>query len=200
MLLSNSLFVHNRLGGSLLFKEHQIARMIALSALFLVTVSCGKNDPAGDTNSNGKSDEQVSDAGIQQDSHETEGHSLVIRDIDGTDLITHDDILAYNAETHVLKLVPGTREKISPSQSLITGSPFTIVVDGKVQYSGRFTTSLSSQSIDNVVIDLFAPGLEDDQIQISLGYPTRTCYTAEDDPRENKNVIGALRAMDKIGG
>ena len=124
--------------------------------------------------------------------------SVKIRDVDGSELISQNDILAYDIDRHVMTLAPGVRDRISPSQSLIGGSPFEVCVEGVTQYSGRFTTSLSSQSIDDVVIDLMAPGLDDNQLQISLGYPTRECYTHKNDPRESETVIAALRSMNKV--
>lgn len=166
---------------------------MVLSALLSVVASCANNDQASDLSSGIA-------AGAQQDKHATEVRNLTIRDVDGTDLITQDDILSYNVETHVLTLVPGKRDKIVPSQSLIGGSPFTIFVDGKSQYSGRFTTSLSSQSVNDVVINLSASELENNQLQISLGYPVRSVYTAAGDPRGNDTVIAALRALGKVGG
>ena len=136
----------------------------------------------------------------EQGGNASETRTLTICDVNGTELLTQHDILAYDTETHIFTLVPGKRDTIAPSQSLIGGSPFTIFVDGRSQYSGRFTTSLSSQSVDDVVIDLLGLGLENDQLQLSLGYPTRSVYTAKRDPRKNENVIAALRAMGKVGG
>ena len=130
----------------------------------------------------------------------TNTHTVTILDADGTVLLTQNEIIGYNVKTHVMTLIPGQRDKITPSQSLIGGSPFELIVDGESQYSGRFTTSLSSISLNDVVIDLLAPGLEEDQLQFCLGYPSRNCYTAEGDPRENERVIAALTALGKTGG
>ena len=102
------------------------------------------------------------------------------------------------ARSQIIAVEPTCRDL--PSQSLIGGPPFTIFVDGTPQYSGRFTTSLSSLSVDDVVIDLFGAGLENDELQLSLGYPSRNAYTASNDPRQNENVIAALRAMGKTDG
>jgi len=124
---------------------------------------------------------------------------VTVRDVDGTEVIARTDILAYDIDRHIMTLAPGVRDKISPSQSLVGGSPFAICVEGVPQYSGKFTTSLSSRSIDDVVIDLLAPGLDNNQLQISLGYPTRECYTAKNDPRESEAVIAALRSLGKTG-
>ena len=124
--------------------------------------------------------------------------TLSIYDVSGSLLLTQDDIVAYDAKTHVIKLVSGRREQIIPSQTLIGGSPFSVFVDGKPQYSGHFTSSFSSIAIDGVVVNLDDRSLENDEIQLTLGYPNRNLRHPTDDPRKNAKVIAALKQMGKI--
>jgi len=124
--------------------------------------------------------------------------TVVIRDTNGKDLLSESNIVSYDIAQHVFTLKDGIRSQIKPSQSLVGGSPFTMFVDGKPAYSGMFTTSLSSTSLDDVVIDLFPSAIDDNQLRISLGYPERKFYTGDDDPRANSRLIATLRALGKV--
>ena len=126
--------------------------------------------------------------------------TLTLRDGNGAVLIADDDIASNDDETHIVTLAGGVREELSNrlASQLVGGLPFELYADGSLCYTGNLTTFLSSTSLDTVAIDLHGAGLGDDQIQISLGYPTPNCFAGDGDPRNNEAVVAVLKSLGKI--
>lgn len=145
------------------------------------------------------------DKPVKRDIHITPNNdlkkpSISIRDLNGKPLINVSQLISYEWTSHTLTLSSGTRDKLynALSSSLVRGHPFTLNINDKVVYSGNFTTSLSSTSLDSVVINLFpSPDLSEDQIQIQLGYPTQEVFQGED-PRQNQWLKDSLETLGKL--
>lgn len=122
-----------------------------------------------------------------------------INDSDGTTVIDAADIRSYDWKTHTITLRKGLRDQLHTqfAGDLVGGHPFTLT-NGKASYGGHFTTSLSSMSLDSIVINLCPlSDLKEDQIQITLGYPTSDVFTG-DDLRKNQSVKDTLESLGKI--
>jgi hypothetical protein len=129
-----------------------------------------------------------------------------IRDADGKVLIAAEQIQSYDWATHTLTLAPKVREALATqlrnSKRLASGVPFAVTLDGKTIYKGNFTSVVSSKSFDTPLILVdgpsFDPKLDQDQLQIQLGYPSAQFFKG-DDPRSDTRIREALKAASKIG-
>ena len=114
---------------------------------------------------------------------------------DGHEYITLNDIKSYDRRTHTITLVGGLRERLLKQlrSQLVGGCPFQVMAGERLLYEGNFTTSLSSISLDTPVINLnpIVPDLTDEQIQVTLGYPTQEFFR-NCDPRETAGLTAAL--------
>ena len=122
------------------------------------------------------------------------GSALVLMD---KPLITVDDIIEYNAETHQIRLTENGLSKISQLQVPVNGKAFVICVNGEMIYQGAFWVSFSSLSYDGVVIDPLLTTVENPVIQISLGYPGVSFFTG-DDPRSDPRILEGLEKSGKL--
>ena len=159
------------------------------AALILVVAAGCHHDPAG--------------------SPPTHADTLAAFDIrahDGTILVPAGDILEYEWATHTMRWHPGVKERLYHSlvAELVLGSPFTVCVDGRPIYGGKFTTWSSSYSQDAVVILLdgqwdergqFVP--DKDVAHLELGYPTRKYFTGQD-PRWDEAIRRTLEEVGKL--
>lgn len=136
---------------------------------------------------------------------ETASEVVDIRDERGNVLVAADRILSYDWLTHTFTLAPDERKKLAAelvkTTKLVSGIPFTIALDGKSIYSGKFTTVVSSVSQSSPVIivdaDSLNPNLGDDKLRIQLGYPTGEFFRGED-PRNDQSLRAALRSSGKL--
>jgi dipeptidyl aminopeptidase/acylaminoacyl peptidase len=129
--------------------------------------------------------------------------AVEIRGADGV-LLATDEIRAYDWDTHTLTLVPKARERLAAglrqTGSLVRGVPFTVAVDGKAVYAGKFTSVVSSAVIKGPVIVVDLPTLDEklgaDQLRIEIGYPGKI----GDDPdvRPDRRVRDALEASGRL--
>jgi hypothetical protein len=112
-------------------------------------------------------------------------------------IISIEDIITYNAQTHELKLTTRAFERISQLDVPVRGKSFVICVDRKPIYWGAFWTPISSISFDGVTI--WKPlSLEEPYIiTLDLGYPSSSFYGGED-PRNNADVMRALEQAGKL--
>jgi len=122
------------------------------------------------------------------------GSALVLMD---KPLITVDDIVEYDAETHQIRLTENGLSKISQIQVPVNGKAFVIYVNGEMIYQGAFWVSFSSLSYDGVVIDPLLTTVENPVIQISLGYPGVSFFTG-DDPRSDPRILEGLEKSGKL--
>jgi hypothetical protein len=111
-------------------------------------------------------------------------------------IISVEDVITYNAQTHEIKLTDEAFERISQLDVSTRGKSFIVCVDKKSIYWGAFWVIWSSMSFDGVTIWL-PPILEEPYvIRLELGYPS-SFYTGED-PRSNPVVIESLEQAGKL--
>jgi hypothetical protein len=126
---------------------------------------------------------------------------LAKMDIDSVPLetmpvITVDDIVSYNKETHEIELTSSTYDRLMQMGVPVNGRYFAVCLDGNPVYLGAFWVMWSSLSYDGVVIML--PSLTGTPVvQISLGYPGSGFFTGKD-PRNNKKIFKSLELAGKL--
>ena len=117
-------------------------------------------------------------------------------DIADQPIISIDDIVAYNAQIHEIKLSDEAFERISQLEVPVIGKSFLVCVDKAPIYWGAFWTPISSMSFDGVTI--WKPmSLEQNTIKLELGYPSSSFYEGED-PRANPVIMQSLEKADKL--
>jgi hypothetical protein len=108
-----------------------------------------------------------------------------------------DDVIAYNAQTHELKLNQDAFKLISQLEVPTSGKSFLVCVDKNPVYWGAFWTPISSQSFDGVTIwkpfSLSPPYI----VTLELGYPSSSFYGGED-PRNEPGIISAFERAGKL--
>ncbi len=118
-------------------------------------------------------------------------------DIADQPIISLQDIITYNAQTHELKLTDTAFKRISQLQVPTSGKSFLVCVDKNPIYWGAFWTPMSSQSFDGVTIwkpySLSRPYI----ITLELGYPSSSFYGGED-PRNKPEIISAFEKAGKL--
>ena len=113
-------------------------------------------------------------------------------------IISQDDILTYDGDSHVFTLAPAAMERLAGWALPIAGSPFVVTVDGRPIYAGAFWTPLSSLSFDGVVLLTGPDGSPfGDDFRIELGYPGPDFFNGED-PRGDPRILAALDAGGKL--
>ena len=112
-------------------------------------------------------------------------------------IISMNDIITYNAQTHELKLTASAYERISQLEVPVRGKSFVVCVDRKPIYWGAFWTPISSISFDGITIWKPLSLEEPHVITLELGYPTSSFYGGED-PRNNPKVMSSLEQGGKL--
>ena len=111
-------------------------------------------------------------------------------------IISTDDIISYQKETHEIKLTSDAYERLAELDVPVQGKAFLVCVDRSPIYWGAFWPIFSSLSFDGVVI--LVPGLLGrDSIQIGLGYPSPGFFTGED-IRDNPIIWQSLEKAGKL--
>jgi hypothetical protein len=122
---------------------------------------------------------------------------LIHVDITEQPIISMEDIIEYNAQTHELKLTTSSFERLCQLEVPVGGKSFVVTVDRKPIYWGAFWTPISSISFEGVTIWKPFNFEEPHIITLQLGYPSLSFYGGED-PRNNPEVIGALEQAGKL--
>lgn len=112
-------------------------------------------------------------------------------------IISMRDIIAYNAQTHEIKLTASAFERIYSLEVPVRGKSFMVCVDKKPIYWGAFWTPVSSISFDGVTIWKPFGSQETEVITLELGYPSESFYGGED-PRNNIEVMRSLEQAGKL--
>jgi len=118
-------------------------------------------------------------------------------DIAQPPIISMNDIITYNAQTHELKLATTAFERISQLDVPVRGKSFVVCVDRNPIYWGAFWTPISSISFDGVTIWKPLSLEEPHVITLELGYPSSSFYGGED-PRNNPEVMRSLEQAGKL--
>ena len=112
-------------------------------------------------------------------------------------IVSIQDIITYNAQSHEIVLTNEAFERISQLEVPITGKSFLVCVDKEPVYWGAFWTLISSISFDGVTIwkpfGSQGPGV----IALELGYPSSSFYSGED-PRNDTEVMKSLEQAGKL--
>ena len=112
-------------------------------------------------------------------------------------IVSVEDIIAYNAQTHEMKLTPGAFDRISELDVPVIGKSFMVCVNKEPIYWGAFWTPISSISFDGVTIWKPYNTQEQKIIVLELGYPSPSFYGGED-PRNNTQVLESLGKAGKL--
>jgi hypothetical protein len=110
-------------------------------------------------------------------------------------IISIEDVITYNTQTHEIKLTGTAFERISQLEVPVSGKSFLVCVDKGPVYWGAFWTPISSMSFDGVTIWKPLGSQEVNVITIELGYPSSSFYTSED-PR---NDVVIMKSLDQAG-
>ncbi len=112
-------------------------------------------------------------------------------------IISIQDILTYNAQTHEIKLTDAAFERISLLEVPVRGKSFLVCVNEAPVYWGAFWTPISSISFDGVTIWKPLGSQEPKIITLQLGYPSSSFYGG-DDPRNNAEVMKSLEQASRL--
>jgi hypothetical protein len=112
-------------------------------------------------------------------------------------IVSVEDIITYNAQTHEMKLTPSAFERIFELDVPVEGRSFMVCINKEPIYWGAFWTPISSISFDGVTIWKPYNTQEQKIIVLELGYPSSSFYGGED-PRNNTKVLDSLEKADKL--
>ena len=113
----------------------------------------------------------------------------------GEILVSADEIVSYQAETHCLRLSGDAWDRLQTLRVPVGGIPFAVCLDGQPAYAGALWTPLSSLSFDGAVIML--PSIEEGTICVEMGYPGPG-FASGEDPRGDAQILQALRSAGKL--
>jgi hypothetical protein len=118
-------------------------------------------------------------------------------DIADEPIISIQDVITYNAQTHEIKLTDQAFDRISRLEVPVRGKSFLVCVDRAPIYWGAFWTPISSVSFDGITIwQPFGPR-ELKVITLEPGYPSSSFYRGED-PRNNPAILRSLEQSGKL--
>ena len=118
-------------------------------------------------------------------------------DIADQPIISIQDIITYNAQTHEIKLTDQAFERISQLEVPVRGKSFLVCVDRAPIYWGAFWTPISSMAFAGVTIWKPLGPQEIKVITLQLGYPSSSYYGGED-PRNNTAILQSLEQSGKL--
>jgi hypothetical protein len=118
-------------------------------------------------------------------------------DISEQPVVSTNDIITYNAQTHEIKLTASAFERISQLEVPVRGKSFLVCVDRNLIYWGAFWTPVSSISFGGVTIWKPYSSEEPHVITLELGYPSPSFYGGED-PRNNPDILEPLKQAGKL--
>jgi hypothetical protein len=118
-------------------------------------------------------------------------------DIADQPIVSIQDIITYNAQTHEIELTDEAFERVSQLEVPVRGKSFLVCVDKAPIYWGAFWTPISSISFDGVTIWKPLGPQEAKVITLELGYPSSSFYGGED-PRNNTEVMESLEQAGKL--
>jgi hypothetical protein len=112
-------------------------------------------------------------------------------------VISSQDIVTYNAQTHELKLTEAAFERISKLDIPVSGKSFIVCVNRQPVYWGAFWTPVSSISFNGVTIWKPIDPLTTPIITLELGYPSPSFYGGND-PRNQPDILKSLQRAGKL--
>jgi len=118
-------------------------------------------------------------------------------DLSDQPIISVEDIITYNAQTHEMKLTSNAFDRVYALDVPVTGKSFMVCIDKEPIYWGAFWTPISSLSFDGITILKPYNTQEQNTIVLELGYPSSSFYGGED-PRNNVKVLESLVITGKL--
>ncbi|MBM3173065.1 MAG: hypothetical protein FJZ85_05045 [Chloroflexi bacterium] len=112
-------------------------------------------------------------------------------------IISAEDIISYNGQTHEMKLTASSFERIAQMDVSVRGKSFLVCVDKEPIYWGAFWAPISSISFDGVTIWKPLSSQKPKTVTLELGYPSLSHYRGED-PRNNPAVMKSLEQAGKL--
>jgi hypothetical protein len=112
-------------------------------------------------------------------------------------IISAEDVITYNAQTHEIKLTDEAFERIYELEVPVQGRSFMVCVDKQSIYWGAFWTPISSISFDGVTIWKPYSSQGPAVIALQLGYPSSSFYGGED-PRNSPEILKSLEQAGKL--
>jgi hypothetical protein len=112
-------------------------------------------------------------------------------------LISSEDVITYNAQTHEMKLTDQAFERTCELEVPAEGRAFMVCVDKQPIYWGSFWTPISSISFDGVTIRQPYSSQDSAVITLQLGYPSSSFYGGED-PRNSAEILRSLEQAGKL--
>jgi len=119
--------------------------------------------------------------------------------VDLTDqpIVSAEDVITYNAQTHEIKLTDEAFERVFELEVPVQGRSFMVCVDRQSIYWGAFWTPISSISFDGVTIWKPYSSQGPTIITLELGYPSSSFYGGED-PRNSPEILQSLEQAGKL--
>ncbi len=170
------------------FVGHTNTKLIALIMVGAIIMLSGCTTPKGEGFAIYLTKEDIPPAQMEALSHV---------EIADQPIISLGDIIAYDAQTHELKLTDTAFKRISQLEVPVRGKSFLVCVDKGPVYWGAFWTPISSMSFDGVTIWKPLISKEPKVIKLELGYPSLSFYSGED-PRNNDEVVKSLEQAGKL--
>jgi len=112
-------------------------------------------------------------------------------------IISLEDIITYNAQTHEMKITPSAFDRILKLDVPVEGKSFMVCINKEPVYWGAFWTPISSISFGGVTIWKPYYTQEQNILVLELGYPSSSFYGGVD-PRNNSKILESLANTDKL--
>jgi len=118
-------------------------------------------------------------------------------DIAAEPVVSMQDIVSYDAQTHEIKLSDEGLEKIRTLDVPVSGKSFVVCVNKAAVYWGAFWVDVSSLSFNGITIMKPFGSQQETSIKIGLGYPSPSFYEGSD-PRNNQEILQSLEQAGKL--
>jgi len=113
--------------------------------------------------------------------------------LDPVVLIAYDELLSYDPEACSFKIEEDVFERLEYQ------SAFAVTVDGEIIYTGYFWSSISSRTVDWIVIDLLKTEIMDEyHLSVELGYPGLFEGMVIPDRRNDERILSVFHRDGKL--
>lgn len=111
-------------------------------------------------------------------------------------VLSGDDIVSYQKDTHEVKLTDAGAKKVAALEIPSNGRPFTFMLSGEKLYDGSFWSYVSSLSYSGIVI-MGSDIVSKNTVKILLDYGFFSDFE-KNDPRNNKALFDYLENAGKL--
>lgn len=133
---------------------------------------------------------------LLEEYNKSENSSQILSDgivLSDAPLLYYDDLLEYNANDYAFKLTPEASDKLTD----LFGSAFAVTLGTEIIYTGYFWSSLSSQIVDWLIVELLKAETDDEMV-VQLGYPGVIDGWIIPDKRNDKRILSVFARDDKL--